>query len=344
MIGYHIRQLNGKAVSFGINDAIICPDTLQNRTVMLQTHGQHLGSDQILRQGDLASMSDFIAAEAGKDGLHKALQLVSTLQMTLDLNHLINTFSTEINSLVPHKSIAFRNKVQNINIRFGGAARHSCTYQLVTTEQTLGQLTITRNKKFTSNETVMLEYLLCSLVYPLRNAIMYKNALIAALKDPLTGVNNRNAMNTSMIREIELSRRHGSSLSLIALDIDFLKKINDGFGHAAGDCAIKAVASAVSDCIRSSDMLFRFGGEEFLVLLSNTGKKGALMLAERIRHTIKSLECKYGEFTLPLTASLGVACYAMRDNSETLFKKADMALYRAKSDGRNCVRFTEQGS
>ena len=304
---------------------------------MLQPHGQHHLRDQIMGQSNLALMSSYIEAEAGREGLNKALEIVSILQTTLDLNNLINTFSMEINSLVPHNSIAFVNESQHIDIKFGESARHSCSYQLVTSEQSLGQLIITRNKKFSSSETIMFEYLLCSLVYPLRNAMLYKNALIAALKDPLTGANNRNAMNSSMIREIELARRHGTPLSLIALDIDFLKKIND-----AGDCAIKAVANTVSDCIRSSDMLFRFGGEEFLVLLSNTGKRGALMLAERIRHTIESRECKYGDFVLPVSASLGVSCYSTRDNSETLFKKADTALYRAKSDGRNCVRFSEE--
>jgi len=311
---------------------------------MLQPHGQHNISDQIFGQSNLALMSSFIEAEAGREGLNKALQIVSILQTTLDINNLINTFSTEINSLVPHNSIALENQSQHIEVKFGETARHSCSYQLVTTEQSLGQLTITRNKKFSSNETIMFEYLLCSLVYPLRNAMLYKNALTAALKDPLTGANNRSAMNSSMIREIELSRRHGTPLSLIALDIDYLKNINDSYGHAAGDCAIKAVANAVNDCIRSSDMLFRFGGEEFVVLLSNTGKRGALMLAERIRHTIEKLECKYSDFVLPLSACLGVSCYTKRDNSETLFKKADIALYRAKSDGRNCVRFSEEDS
>lgn len=309
---------------------------------MLQPHEQHHLHDQIMGQSDLALMSSYIEAEAGREGLNKALGIVSILQTTLDLNNLINTFSMEINSLVPHNSIAFVNESQHINIKFGESARHSCSYQLVTSEQSLGQLTITRNKKFSSGETIMVEYLLCSLVYPLRNAILYKNALIAALKDPLSGAYNRNAMNSSIIREIELARRHGTPLSLIALDIDFLKKINDSYGHAAGDCAIKAVANTVSDCIRSSDMFFRFGGEEFLVLLSNTGKRGALMLAERIRHTIESRECKYGDFVLPVSASLGVSCYSTRDNSETLFKKADIALYQAKSDGRNCVRFSAE--
>ena len=309
---------------------------------MLQPHEQHLVRDQIMGESNLALMSSYIEAEAGREGLDKALQIVGILQTTLDINHLINTFSTEINSLIPHNSIVYENQLLHIDIRYGKTARHSCSYQLDTAEQSLGQLTITRNRKFSANEILMFEYLLCSLVYPLRNAILYKNALIAALKDPLTGANNRNAMNSSMIREIELARRHGYHLSLIALDIDFLKKINDGYGHAAGDCAIKAVANTVSECIRSTDMLFRFGGEEFLVLLNNTDKRGALMLAERIRYTIESLECKYGDFVLPLTASLGVSCFAKRDNSETLFKKADMALYQAKSDGRNCVRFSEE--
>ena len=311
---------------------------------MLQPQGQHHISDQIYGQSNLALMSSFIEAETGREGLNKALQLVSVLQTTLDINSLIGTFSSEIKSLVPHSSVAYENQPQNIDIVMGQTAKHSCSYQLVAAEQSLGHLTITRNKKFLSNETMMLEYLLCSLVYPLRNAILYKNALTAALKDPLTGTNNRNAMNAAMIREIELARRHGTRLSLIALDIDYLKKINDTYGHAAGDCAIKFVANAVGACIRTSDMLFRFGGEEFVVLLSNTYKKGALMLAERIRHTIDSLKCTYNDSEIPLTASLGVACYIKKDNSETLFKRADMALYRAKSEGRNCVRFIEENT
>lgn len=291
---------------------------------------------------NLALMSQALESQGGiPGGSDKALQIASVLQTTLDLNRLIAVFSREIQTLVPHSSIAFENKPIDIAIIHGKPEKSSCSYQLVVAAQTLGQLTVTRRKKFANDEAMLLEHLLCCLVYPLRNAIMYKVAVTAALKDPLTGINNRTAMNSALIRETELARRHGTPLSLIALDIDRFKEINDSHGHLAGDHVLRGVAEAIVDCTRSSDILFRSGGEEFLVLLSNTGKDGALLLAERIRQTIESNEYYYGNDVITVTASLGVSCFGKGDNSEGLFEKADMALYAAKTAGRNCVKFVE---
>ena len=296
-------------------------------------------SQSVPEAGNLALLSSAIEAEAGGEGTRKALQLASALQTTLEIDKLIEIFSEEISSLIPHDSITFENQQQNIHVSFGEKAKHTCSYQLVVTAQTLGQLTFTRRRKFAEHETVLLESLICSLVYPLRNAIMYKHALTAALTDPLTGAHNRSALNLALIREIELARRHGTPLSLILLDIDKFKSINDTYGHLAGDFVLKTVADAVMECTRSSDMLFRAGGEEFVVLLSNTGKEGALLLAERIRRVIADNDYHYGDHRLQVTASLGVACFHKDDNSETLFEKADIALYTAKAEGRNCVRY-----
>lgn len=292
--------------------------------------------------GNLALMSHALETEGGiPGGSAKALQIAGMLQTTLDIDQLIAVFSAQIQSLVPHGGISFENKAIDLEVTCGKREKYSCSYQLVVAAQTLGQLTITRRRKFTEGETTLLEHLLCCLVYPLRNAIMYKVAVTAALKDPLTGVNNRTAMNSALIRETELARRHGNPLSLIALDIDRFKQINDTYGHLAGDHVLKTVADAIADCTRSSDILFRSGGEEFLIVLSNTGKDGALLLAERIRQTIEENEYYYADHVLTVTASLGVACFSKGDNSENLFEKADMALYAAKSAGRNCVKFVD---
>jgi len=295
----------------------------------------------VFEAGNLALLSSAIESEAGQEGHSKALKIASALQTTLEIDKLIDVFSQEIRSLIPHDSITFENKAQNINVTIGNKEKHSCSYQLVVTAQMLGQLTFTRRKKFTNNETLLLETLICSLVYPLRNASMYKHALKAALTDPLTGANNRSAMNAALIRETELARRHTTPLSLLALDIDKFKSINDTYGHLAGDFVIKSVADAVMEYTRSSDILFRSGGEEFIILLSNTGKPGALMLAERIRHTIATNEYSYGDHNITVSTSIGVACFDKNDNSETLFERADMALYTAKAEGRNCVRYSD---
>lgn len=298
--------------------------------------------NEVYDVGNLALMSRALESQGGiPGGSDKALQIASVLQTTLDLDQLIVVFSRQIQNLVPHSSLTFENKTIDLSVTTGKPEKSACRYQLVVAAQTLGQLSVTRRKKFTEDETILLEHLLCCLVYPLRNAIMYKIALTAALKDPLTGVNNRTAMNSALMRETELARRHETPLSLIALDIDRFKEINDHNGHLAGDHVLKSVAEAIVDCTRGSDILFRTGGEEFLVLLSNTGKDGALLLAERIRQTIEGNEYYYGEAVITVTASLGVACFSKGDNSERLFEKADMALYAAKTAGRNCVKYID---
>lgn len=289
--------------------------------------------------GDLSLLYRTIDSSSGiPGGTSTALQLASVLQTTLDVDRLIELFSRHIQHLVPHDGMSFENRAQQLSISHGSQEKHARAYQLVVAAQTLGILTVTRRTRFTSAEGQLLEHLSCCLVYPLRNALMYRTAVTAALRDPLTGVNNRTAMNSALIRETELARRYGAPLSLIALDVDHFKAINDRHGHLAGDHVLKCIAEAISECTRSSDMFFRYGGEEFLILASNTALDGAMMLAERIRRRIESLECHYGEEQIPVAISLGIAGYRPGDNSETLFEKADTALYAAKAAGRNCVK------
>lgn len=297
--------------------------------------------DTAYELGNLTLMSNALETKTGQGGLNQALQIISVLQTTLDSDALIEIFSQEISVMIPHQSILYEQPEQGTRLEYGSPAKHSCSYQLAAAGQSLGQLTITRKKKFDRQETMLFEHLLCSLVYPLRNALLYKGALTAALRDPLTGVNNRAAMNTAINREIDLARRHNTPLSLIALDIDHFKQINDEYGHTAGDFVLKSVADRISECIRSSDMLFRYGGEEFTILLSNTAKDGALLLAERIRRTIYTSTYSYGEELIPTSASLGVACLNSEDSAQTLFERTDMAMYDAKNTGRNCVKFAD---
>jgi len=300
--------------------------------------------EQVFELGNLTLMSSYIEHDSGQNGPGMALQIANMLQTTLDITKLIEIYSNEIKALIPHDSITLENKAYDVNITIGTKARNTCSYQLVVAAQSLGQLTLSRKKKFSDHETETLEYLLCGLVYPLRNALSYNAALIAAAKDPLTGINNRSAMNSTIIRETEMARRHETPLSMIELDIDFFKKINDTYGHAAGDVVLKSVAEVIKHCTRSSDIVFRSGGEEFILVLSSTDKKGALLLAERIRKAIEKHQFHYGKVNIDVTASLGVSCYEKGDNSESLYEKTDSALYLAKNEGRNCVRFAEMAT
>lgn len=278
-------------------------------------------------------------AEDGQD-IEKALRIASVLQTTLDLRKILDLFFIETGRWIQVNGIAYEHPERGIQHLVGEQEKHTITYRLAITDQSLGEITFSRKRKFSNKENTALEYLLCGLVYPLRNAITYERAVLAALKDPLTGINNRAAMDAAMLREVELARRHGNSLSLIAIDIDFFKRVNDSYGHASGDCVLRAVATAITETVRGSDMVFRYGGEEFMVLLSSTGKKGALLLADRIRQRVQETEIICGSNVIKVTVSLGVSCLDAAETGQTLFLKADKALYDAKANGRNCVRYS----
>jgi diguanylate cyclase (GGDEF)-like protein len=164
------------------------------------------------------------------------------------------------------------------------------------------------------------------------------------LKDPLTGVNNRASFENTLRRETDLAHRHGTSLSMILMDIDNFQDINDRFGHLIGDCVLREVAQCAAGCVRSSDMVFRYGGEEFAIILSNTEIHGAELLAERIRRTVQRLCCNYGETSITVTASMGVATLVENDVDQGLLQRADRALYQAKGNGRNRVAVLEHTS
>lgn len=270
--------------------------------------------------------------------LNKTRHISSVLQTTLDVNKVVELFIDEIRSSIAHDSATFQNERHGIEINLGEPARHSCSYRLVVNGESLGELRLTRKKRFSNAETALLERLLTALVYPLRNALMYSEALRAAFLDPLTGVNNRTTLGVALKREIELARRHGTPLSLIILDIDHFKVINDTYGHATGDRVIKALAECVTDSIRRTDILFRYGGEEFTLLLSNTAQEGALLLAERVRRKAEKIVCEQHGARISVTVSLGVACLGEHDDEKQLFEKADSALYCAKYEGRNRVK------
>lgn len=272
----------------------------------------------------------------------RALELATLFQTTLDLEQLINLFAAETQKQVPHDGLVYRNDELNVELTAGSRGRHSCTYRLSATEHSLGEVEFSRGRKFSDADTQQLEYMLSSVLNPLRNALLYTQAVTRALQDPLTGVNNRSSLERSLQREVSLAHRHGSSLALIVLDIDRFKSVNDRFGHLIGDCVLRDVASCAGSCIRSTDMLFRYGGEEFVILLSNTGRDGALLLAERIRATIQQLCCSYGDnTTLGITVSAGVACLRPEEDGAVMFERADQAMYRAKKAGRNRVVFAD---
>jgi diguanylate cyclase (GGDEF)-like protein len=155
--------------------------------------------------------------------------------------------------------------------------------------------------------------------------------------DVLTGLRNRRHVEEYLARLVSLARRHAEPIAVLVADIDHFKSVNDRHGHDAGDAVLREVAGRMVDSVRLEDMVGRWGGEEFLVVLPNTAAQGAAELAERLRQVVAGEPCDLPDGgTLPVTISLGCAASIM-DDAATLVRSADAALYEAKGSGRNRV-------
>lgn len=158
-----------------------------------------------------------------------------------------------------------------------------------------------------------------------------------AATDQLTGLLNRRAISPLLNHELKHAQRTGTPFSLILGDLDLFKKVNDTYGHDTGDLVLKETASRLKDALRAQDALCRWGGEELLMLLPDTGSDGALQVAEKLRAAMADSAMAAGGNRISQTISLGVASFQDGDDIDTVVGRADEALYQAKRNGRNRV-------
>ena len=166
---------------------------------------------------------------------------------------------------------------------------------------------------------------------------LYANQELLARTDSLTGLLNRRGLEDQAIREIGRSRRERTPLAVLAIDLDHFKSINDKYGHEIGDAVLCSVAKALTSAMRGHDFVARLGGEEFIVILSNTNRENALITAERLRLSVAALRIPVRLNHLTFTASFGIAVLHPGDTLEDALRRADQALYAAKLAGRNRI-------
>lgn len=175
------------------------------------------------------------------------------------------------------------------------------------------------------------------------NVVLRETLRLQSIVDPLTGMFNRRYMDEALKRELMRAERKKSPLALIVLDLDHFKKINDTYGHEAGDYVLTSVARQVIANIRDSDLACRFGGEEIVLIMPECDQATAIQRAEKIRASIMSLDLRYvGNATEPITASFGVAQFPENGrDANSLIQAADQAMYRAKEAGRNRIMLAQ---
>lgn len=296
------------------------------------------GSNNKQQAVNIADISAFSTESITPEQLKDVrLAMATHLQTTLDTEQLFTIFFRHLKQLVPVSGIEYRNGEKAIELAVGHISKHKCNYQLSMTQQHFGDVSFSRGKRFSEKEMSTIESIMDILIFPLRNALKYRDALATAMIDPLTGLNNRGAMAIALNREIERSKRHDDQdLSILMIDVDDFKPVNDRYGHLAGDDILRHVAQVLQRSIRGSDACFRFGGEEFVILLTNTNLPNSRAVAERIRMEVEE-EVRLPDRDRPVTISIGLAHYNNESDWPQLIERADKALYSAKHQGKNRV-------
>ena len=296
-----------------------------------------------LRDNNVLSLANRLAPAQAEASENKARQqevmmhLVRDLQSSLELKTILSLFFKQVRNLMPMDGINYTHNRLDVEFSTENQGRHRVNYNLDINDGDLGLLVFSRNKRFREEELTALENLMSALFYPLRNALTYLQAVKQATTDSLTGTGNRDALNSALQRELDLAVRDKIPLSVIMFDFDYFKQFNDRYGHQCGDHVLRQVVSEIRNIVRKTDMIFRYGGEEFLMVLHKTSLGGAQFVAEKIRQHVEQLDIDYQGQNLKVTISAGAAACKGKECNASLIDRADKALYAAKRNGRNQV-------
>lgn len=280
------------------------------------------------------------AFQGWSNGADPLTRLTRRLSTTLSLETQLGILAEELGSAIPFDALTYRHKIANRDFVFatGMGGPHKCEYRLNLEGSFYGTLTLNRRKKFADDELQAIEMIISAAIFPLRNACQFISIEQAALTDALTSIPNKRALDEHLQRASLLSDRHGEEYALILCDLDHFKAVNDQHGHVVGDHLLKLTAEAIENAIRNSDSVYRFGGEEFAILLPHTGEQEARDVADRVRMAVAGIKIDCGGTDLSVTISCGVARHLPEESAGQWLARADEALYRAKAQGRNCTR------
>ncbi|MBV2128134.1 GGDEF domain-containing protein [Arsukibacterium indicum] len=261
--------------------------------------------------------------------------LTSQLQTSLDIQQQLDIFSMYVGRVLNISGI-------RLNTAFGehsaaGSTNSAHTYKslLVLNQQCLAEVHYHSNQPFSPMQQRDLLLLESEWLFALRNALVVARLQQMALKDPLTALGNRRFFDDSFAKAIQLSRRRQQTCALLLLDLDNFKQLNDNYGHAMGDELLVVVADCMRDALRQTDSLFRFGGDEFAIILADEDADSADLVARRL---LKAINQHYKCQQYGISASAGLAYLQPMQSAEQLFATADRALYEAKAAGKANLR------
>lgn len=272
-----------------------------------------------------------------------AVEFLQAVTASLELDHVIRTAMKYAGDLVALSSWEYHyqstdDEAMECRLSDGEDDRHRLEYSLACAGREMGRLTVTRGRRFSEVEQEGIESLLGLMAPALRNALRFRELAYQLETDLMTGLGNRRALHIQGERWLADSVRQNRALTMLALDLDHFKPINERFGHPEGDRLLCEVAQVLRETTRPSDICVRMGGDEFVVLLPGTDLISAMECAERIRQAIGRIQLTTPDaLGIRVSTSIGVAMHHAGMSLDQLCDLADEALYAAKRAGSDRV-------
>lgn len=292
----------------------------------------HILTQRVSGHGDFLPFS---AQYTHQNESTQANDLVTELQRSLVIDDILAMYAKFARKLLNFSGIQFQSTLGITQTPDSDTSNPPSIFDLTLGSEHLGQLIYFSKYPLSLAIEKKLRALHNALIYPLRNAMMYSRVLKLATKDALTGLNNRSQFNDLLSQKLDNCRRHHRQFSLMLLDLDNFKQVNDSCGHKVGDDMLKEFSNVLCNSIRGTDSVFRFGGDEFAILIEDPEFMTNKVIAERIMNLVKNsaLMSKYD-----VTTSIGFTLATSQDCETEIFSRADKGLYKAKASGRNCAK------
>jgi len=276
----------------------------------------------------------------GGSGRHIGSEtLVDSLYQHLDLQALFETIAIGLKKTYAIDGISFCSFEQLYRYessRLSDLRNYfRVTFNILHNKQLLGSVSFFRSQRFSAAERNSIAALVKYFSGPLNNSLLYTKACHAANHDTLTGVYNRAALHSLVTSKLTSLRRQ--PLVLMICDLDRFKSINDNYGHATGDEVLQLFARNLKSVVRETDLVFRYGGDEFVIALPNTTAKGGFELAEKVRRSIHQSKLYVKRNCINLSATIGITEMREGDSLADAFTRADQAMLRGKKSGKNQV-------
>lgn len=289
-----------------------------------------MNATQLLSLDKNLSVPQLMQAPSSTNDRAELFDFVAMLQTSLDKQRLLDIFAVRLQSHMALRGINFQFHPTRVGsavpgYRFGAQEGVRSACHVHAGDSSLGELSLFTREPLNAREKHWLDRLLSCLVHPLQNAMRYEAAQRLAHSDALTGVGNRAAYERAVEREMAKAERSKSPLSLLVLDLDAFKQLNDTYGHVVGDQCLRRLVAALAAGLRESDEVFRLGGDEFVVLLPHADHSAAAEIATRLAGLVAA------DATGPaMSASIGFAEWHAGMPASRLFEEADQALYAVK--------------